>query len=200
MYNYTMSKPAVLVDIDDTIADAQTVLLEHVNRISPVKYRLEDLTRASRERNDNNYSLLVSQLLKQPDIIGSYLPFGDAVAAMERLHQAGFEIHIASSRREVLHEVTVQWLHHHGFANFITRIHPRSSTSRGHIFKVDAARIVNAVAAFDDTFDVVEALSATVPVVYLIDRPWNHGETTPANIKRSASFARAVDDFLKHQK
>ena len=192
-----MNKPAVLVDIDDTIADAQTVLLEHVNLMSPVQYRLEDLTRASREHNDNDYNRLVAQLLKQPDIIGSYLPFEDAVTAMEKLHQAGFEIHIASSRREVLHAVTTQWLRLHGFADFITRVHPRSSTSRGHLFKVEAASIVNAVAAFDDTFDVVEALSSTVPVVYLIDRPWNHGEPTPANVKRAGSFALAVDDFLE---
>ncbi len=191
-----MNKLAVLVDIDDTIADAQTVLLEHVNRVSPVKYRLEDLTRASRERNDNDYNRLVAQLLRQPDIIGSYLPFADAAAAMKKLHQAGFEIHIASSRKEVLHEVTIQWLRRHGFADFVTRVHPRSSLSRGHEFKVEAATSVNAVAAFDDTFNVVEALSAAVPVVYLIERPWNHGETTPVNVKRAGSFAAAVDDFL----
>lgn len=191
-----MNKLAVLVDIDDTIADAQTVLLEHVNLVSPVKYRLEDLTRSSREHNDNDYNRLVARLLQQPDIIGSYLPFEDAASAMEKLHRGGFEVHIASSRREVLHEATIQWLRHHGFADFITRVHPRSSASRGHVFKVEAATSVRAVAAFDDTFDVVEALSAAVPVVYLIERPWNHGEATPANVKRASSFAAAVDDFL----
>lgn len=196
MYHYIMNKPAVLVDIDDTIADAQTVLLDHVNRVSPVKYCHEDLTRASRESNDNDYNLLVAQLLKQPDIIGSYLPFKDAAAAMAQLHRAGFEIHIASSRREVLHEVTIQWLRRYGFADFITRVHPRSSASRGHTFKVEAATSVRAVAAFDDTFDVVEALSVTVPIVYLIKQPWNYGETMPINVRRATSFAAAVDDYL----
>lgn len=191
-----MNKPTVLVDIDDTISDSQTVILEHVNRLSPIRYRQEDLTRASREQDNNHYNRLVAHLLKQPDIIGSYLPFADAAAAMKKLHQAGFEIHIASSRKEVLHEVTIQWLRRHGFADFVTRVHPRSSLSRGHEFKVKAAASVNAVAAFDDTYDVVEALSAAVPIVYLIDRPWNHGEATPVNVKRAGSFAIAVDDFI----
>jgi hypothetical protein len=191
-----MNKLAVLVDIDDTIADAQTVLLEHVNLVSPTKYHHRGLTRAFRERDDNDYNRLVGQLLKQPDIVGSYQPFGDALDAMAELHQAGYAVHIASSRKEDLHAVTLQWLRRHGFADYVTQVHPRSSASRGHIFKVETATRLQAVAAFDDTFNVVEALSAAVPVVYLIERPWNQGEATPVNVKRASSFAAAVNDFL----
>ena len=194
-----MKQLAVLIDIDDTLADSQTVLLEHVNRVSSRPYTLSYLTQASREDDDDEYNKHVRELLRRPEIVASYQPFYDALQAVTRLHAAGYAVHICSSRKENLHETTTDWLAEHGFAPFIAKVHPRMSINRGHDFKVSVARSVQAVVAFDDTYEVVVALSQVVPTVYLIERPWNQDGDTPDNVTRHTSFATAVFDFLAYE-
>lgn len=192
-------KKSVLVDIDDTLSDTQVKILEYVNKHSARQYAYEELNSDFREGTAEGYeyNLLAREFLKTNELVRTCPPYLDALTAIKSLHELGFIIHIASSRRENLHDITVDWLKTHGFIDFVTEIHPRQSTLRGVEFKIAAATKTQAVAAFDDTLDVVEALSAVVPIVYLIDKPWNQKPYLPPNVERMPNFADAVNTFIR---
>ncbi len=189
-------KKAVLVDIDDTLADTQVKLIEHANKMGGRQYTYHEMTREFREKEVPEWADLVSDFLEQPELMEAVEPYADAIEAMKELHAAGYEIHIASSRKENLHSATVNWLAKHGLADYVDTIHGRFASQRGHAFKVESASKARAVAAFDDTLKVVQVLAKVVPTVYLIDRPWNQTKKLPANVVRSGSFADAVQSFL----
>ncbi|MDP4038468.1 MAG: hypothetical protein Q8P54_00655 [bacterium] len=189
------SRPVVLVDIDDTLADTQVKMLEYVNRNGDKTYQYHKLTREFRDGKIADYEKLVQEYLSRPDLVEEILPYDNTLEAMQRLETGGYEIHIVSTRKEPLHNSTIKWLSRHGFDQHIKKVHPRPSEKIGHKFKQDTANLVNAVAAFDDTLRVVIAMAEIVPVVYLIDKPWNQGKL-PRNIVRVSSFVEAVDLFL----
>lgn len=189
-------KQAVLVDIDDTLADTQVEILKYVNSQGKKQYKWEEMTIAFREGRKFRYERLVKKFLAQPHLMAACKPYNDALSAMKKLHNAGYAIHIASARHEPLHDVTIQWLEQHGFIDYVTEIHPRFSIQKGHEFKVAAAKKGGAVAAFDDTYDVSHALAGNGITVYLINKPWNKNEKLPPNIIRVDSFSHAVDLFL----
>lgn len=193
------SKPVVFVDVDDTISDTGRHMLEHINKGRGQPYLYDELTLDFREgkHEGKEYDNAVKELLR-PEIMTDTAPYPDAREALRRLHRAGYEIHIVSSRREPLHNVTLSWLERHGFADVIERVHPRPSSVNGKLFKRRLAEQLKPVALFDDTLDVVLELIGTVDTIFLIDKPWNNGSdiTLPANVVRSADFAQAVDTFL----
>ncbi len=187
----------VLVDIDDTLADAQPAILAYVNARSRTPLAYEQYSRAHREDKSTDHQRLVDEFMKQPELVLAYPPYHDALAAIQRLHAAGYLIHIASARKEPLHQTTIDWLAHHGFADYVTEIHGRSSKQLGHEFKQEVAAKVQAVAAFDDTQLVAETLANSNVMVYLIDRPWNAAAVVGTNIIRVPSFAAGVTRFLE---
>ncbi len=191
-----MSNKTVLIDIDDTLADTQTHILQYVNSNAKRHYKREEISRSFREGKSSEYTLLVKQFLNNADLVAQILPYSDALGAMQKLHQNNYAIHIVSARKQNLYDTTLAWLNQHGFADFIHHVHPRPNLSRGHVFKARVARDINPVAAFEDTYDVALALAREVPCVYLIDKPWNLAESIPANIVRASSFNDSVEDFL----
>ena len=190
----------LLVDIDDTLSDTQVAMLRYVNSKSAQPYRFEELTRAHREEAVPEYERLVQEFLADPQLVGQCRPYRTALAAMQQLHDAGYAIHIVSSRREPLHAVTTAWLKEHGFADYVDTIHPRSAQHTGKEFKQMIAGKIKPAAAFDDTLEVAEVLAGTGVLTYLIDRPWNAGEPLPKNICRAETFAAAAADFLNRQR
>jgi phosphoglycolate phosphatase-like HAD superfamily hydrolase len=186
----------VLVDIDDTLSDTQNPMLAYVNSKSSQPYTFDKMTREHREAGIPEYENLVQEFLARPDLVSKCPPFSDALDAMRRLHEAGYEIHIVSSRKEPLHAITETWLAEHGFADYVHQIHPRSSTQKGKEFKRIVAERIKPVAGFDDTLEVAEVLAEAGFPIYLIDKPWNTGDSLPQNITRADSFAAAVNDLL----
>jgi len=193
------AKPIVFVDVDDTIADTQRHVLRHINAGREQPYIYDKLDRSFREGNNagKEYDDAVQELLR-PEIMTETAPLAGALAAMERLHDAGYEVHIVSARREPLHDTTEEWLAKHGFADFVERIHRRSANLKGKAFKRQLAEQVKPAALFDDTLDVALELADTIDAIYLIDKPWNNdaGLTLPHNVVRTDDFAAAVDAFL----
>ena len=187
----------VFVDVDDTISDTQTAMLAYVNERASRRYSYEEMTEAYREGDHPEYEGFVRQFLNSPQLVLQNKPYADALAAMQRLHQAGYVIHIVSSRREPLHQVTLQWLERHGFADFIEEIHPRRASQKSNEFKRTTAERLRPLAAFDDTLSVVRELAAVCPVVYLIDKPWNAADDLPRNVVRADGFGQAVGLFLQ---
>lgn len=190
--------PNILIDIDDTLADLSSVMLDWVNdRLDP-PLAYDDLTREHREKGSGRYQELVNEALREPGQL-EVLPYPGALAAVRKLHAAGYGIHIASARKEHWHRTTCDWLAQHGFTELVRQVHPRSSTEKGTEFKRSVAERIQAVAAFDDTINVVLAVSETCPRTYLIDRPWNRGDVPgcPGRITRAAEFASAARHFLE---
>lgn len=193
-----MGSKTVLIDIDDTLADTQTHILQYVNSSSKRHYGREEISRDFREGKSGEYTFLVKQFLNNPDLVAQILPYRDALDAIQKLHQNNYAIHIVSARKENLYNTTLAWLNQHGFADFIHHVHPRPNLSRGHVFKAKVARAINPAAAFEDTYNVALALAREVPRIYLINKPWNLTEPIPANVVREPSFSDSVKDFLKH--
>jgi len=193
------AKPIVFVDVDDTIADTQNHVLRHINEGREQPYEYDKLDRRFREGSGDGkvYDKAVKELLR-PEIMTETAPLAGALAAMERLHDAGYEVHIVSSRREQLHDTTEKWLAKHSFADFVEHIHRRPDSLKGKAFKQQLAQLVKPVALFDDTLDVALELAETVDTIYLIDKPWNNDSDLklPPNIVRVDDFAAAVDAFL----
>lgn len=193
-------KKAVLVDIDDTIADTQVGILSYVNERASRRYDYEELDRRFREGGlEPEYDRLVREFLRTPELVAQARPYESALEGLKRLHEAGYEVHVASARKENLHDVTAEWLKRHGLIEYVTRIHPRMKTHRGPDFKKLAAEAAKAVAAFDDTYDVAEALAGTGVRVYLIEKPWNRHEPEAENIVPVHDFSEAVERFLMDQ-
>src|SRR5437588_4257029 len=127
---------SVLVDIDDTLSETQVEILKYINSKSEREYIWDELTREFREGKDPEYQKLVQEYLLQPELVGATLPYKDALDAIKKLHKNGYEIHIASSRKEMLHETTLTWLEKHGIINYIEKVHPRTSNKNDKDFKV----------------------------------------------------------------
>lgn len=188
----------VLVDVDDTLSDTQLVLIREVGRMTGQTFKFDEMTRAHREKEIDGWGEGVRQVLNDPEVMLTCQPSHLALEGLSLLHAGGFEPHIVSSRQEPLHEATATWLDQHGFAKYVSAIHPRLNGESGNSFKVRIAREQQFRAAFDDTFEVVVALAEVVPVVYVIDKPWNrgHDEELPDNVERVESFYDGVEEFL----
>lgn len=186
----------ILVDIDDTLAQTQKHNLEYIKNTHGKNYKFAEMTRGFREGKNKQYDHLVGKFLKNEQLVREIKPYSFALNALKQLHNAGHSIHIASSRKENLHKVTEDWLHEHGFADYIHHIHPRYSEHKGKEFKVKTVIENNITIAFDDTWDVAEALAEADVRVYLIHKPWNKDEQLPKNIIRVDNFAEGVKMFL----
>jgi uncharacterized HAD superfamily protein len=195
------NKSAIMVDVDDTISDTQRLFLREIERQFKTRYNYDDLTPDFRTGGALEYEAYIQRLLKQPSTMAATEPYKGARQALESLHQAGFQVHIVSSRKEVLHGITADWLKRYGFNQYVTKIHPRPGDVNGSRFKLMVAKSIKAKVAFDDTLDVVVELAQAGVEGYLIDKPWNRVEQPlPAKVIRANSFVAAVELFLLNQK
>ena len=192
----TMSR--LMIDVDDTIADTQKLLIEKINPLTDHRYSFEGMTRGHRENaaEFDEWNDHVRRLLKMPNDIALIKPSAGAQPAFERLFHHDFDPDITTARKAPLFDCTDQWLKEYHFWPFVNEIHRRRDNERGVEFKCRIAREYQFAAAFDDTADVVEALSRFVPVVYLINKPWNVDTDFPSNVIRVKSFAEGVDRLL----
>jgi|ERR1035437_1594571 uncharacterized HAD superfamily protein len=189
-------KQSILVDIDDTLAATQNAMTKYVNSKSQRQFFYEEMNREFRESNTPEWSDLIDEYLTKPELVIAIAPYHDALEGIKLLHDAGCEIHIASARKEDLHQVTHKWLDTHGFIDYITKVHGRHGSVRSNDFKLSSAKLSNATVAFDDTYEVAEVLAENGLAVYLIAKPWNQEEPLHPNMKLVSSFREGVDDFL----
>ncbi len=189
----------ILVDIDDTLAQTQSHNIDYIKKQHGKDYNFSDMTREYREGHDIEYAKLVGQFLQDKQVISEIKPYSFALDSLKMLHQAGHTIHIVSSRRENLHKVTEDWLREHGFIDYVHLIHPRYSNLHGKDFKLKIAQDNKLTIAFDDTWDVSEALAGAGVRVFLIHKPWNQDEELTNMIIRVDDFRTGVELFLSEQ-
>jgi len=188
----------VLVDVDDTLSETQHVLIREVAKLTGQHFPFDEMTREHREKEIEGWGAAVREVLKDPEAMLTCQPSHLALEGLKLLRAEGAEPHIVSSRQEPLHQATAMWLDMHGFAKYVARIHPRLNGEGGNEFKVRIAQEQQFVAAFDDTYEVVQSLAEVVPTVYMIDKPWNrgHDDGLPSNVLRVESFRDGVGRFI----
>ncbi len=189
-------KPAVIVDIDDTLADTQAGLLPYVNARASRHYEFVDLTRSLREDEHTEYWRLAQDFLLHPELVMHQASFPGGVAAIKKLLAAGYRVHFASARKSPLHQLTLDWLKNNGLTGDDIFVHNRPSDIRGAGFKLAVAKETDAIAAFDDTYNVAEVLTQAGIDMYLLDKPWNHDEPPLPGLHRVVSLDAGVDEFL----
>ena len=97
----------VIIDIDDTLADLCSVLLEWVNERLDAPLRYEQLTRDHRESGSGEYQQLVDQALNDPQQL-KVLPCRGALDAVQICRQrqatpAHFRKRLFNHLRSVAH-------------------------------------------------------------------------------------------------
>lgn len=188
----------VLVDVDDTLCETQKKINEFVRKETGQKITLADVTLQLREDDGSDYQRLARLWLNRPEQVLACKPYPTALTGIQLLHQADYQIHVASSRKAPLHDVTEKWLEQHGFTEYIVAFHPRADNLGSVEFKLQVANKTGTSVAFDDTLKVAESLAGNGVFVYLIDRPWNKGHSQSAKIVRRKSFYQAVQHHLKN--
>jgi uncharacterized HAD superfamily protein len=194
-----MSIKRALVDIDDTIADTQKMLIEKVSENTGHKYVFEEMDRDYREGDGEHTKLwreAVWDILKRPDVMITVSPSKGALEAIVELGNNGVDPDIVTARKQILADATGEWLETHGFAHHIHQRPIREDGESGVEFKLRVARENNYDVAFDDTYDVAVALADIIPTVYLIHKPWNDGHPLKENMIRVNSFSEGVRHYL----
>jgi hypothetical protein len=191
---------ALLVDLDDTLHAMQREVLRHIARRTGDKLNYWSMDSETIEHQRSRDNAIVQDFLGRPDLVMKGRPYARSLEGVRLLHEAGYHLHIVSSRQEPLHQATEDWLASYGFRDYIHQIHRRYSTMRGRDFKTQVAAEIGAVAAFDDTPTVVEELVKHGVLVYLIRRPWNRQIVPGPSIQPFPSFYRAAVAFLQTQR
>lgn len=189
-----------LVDVDDTLAQLQREIIKFVNLHAPRSYTWDDMTYAARTGKNTEYQMLVDSFLSRPELSYRARIFPSVKPALEMLKGAGYKVHIASARKEQLHQTTIDWLSKHNIHAHVDRIHPRFSHQKSAEFKISVAKRINASVAFDDTYDIAQALATSGVKTYLLDKPWNRLETKHQNIVRVKNFKGGVLHLLNGSK
>jgi uncharacterized HAD superfamily protein len=108
----TRRPPAILVDIDSTLYDADPVYLRYFDRLFGVKVEPHDLLdynfwggRLTSEQFDE----VITWLHCEEEILGA-VPYPGAVEALRMWAAAGVDIHIVSDRKPHTRAATVRWL------------------------------------------------------------------------------------------
>lgn len=123
-------------------------------------------------------------------------PYADATEALERIVNAGHEIHFITARAERRRVVTEQWLRQKGLLNYArtVRLKPRGDfrpdAPPGRYdpyssadYKVRVAKELHLDRFCEDDVVIAEMLAKAGVPVWLFDRPWNR-ELAHPNIRR----------------
>ena len=186
-----MSKE-VLVDIDDTIAQTQKVIVQKINSHLGRNLRLSDFTFEVRENLSPSVQEILKNFFVDREAVLLVPVYPSALNGVKLLHENGYGIHFVSSRKSPTRYYTRDWLETHGFGPYIAEVHPRDRNLSGPEFKLSVARITQAEAAFDDQIRIAQTLAQNGLIVYLVSRPWNSELKRWSNIKRVRSFKQGA--------
>jgi len=195
-----MNSKAVLVDIDNTIAQTQHAYISYANAMSAVPFVFEEITREYTDDIDDPFEALVRGFITSKDYentVEAIVPYPDVREAFELLHRAGFRLCVASSRIEDWHQPTAQWLDTHGLLPYVDSLYLRTQDIDSDDFKQAVAALSGARYAFDDSASTGKLLTA-LDTFYLIDQPWNRDITSPNRMLRVKSFKDGVLHLLSN--
>jgi hypothetical protein len=159
--------------------------------------RLSNLTFEVRENLSPSVQEILDRFFVDKEAILLIPAYPSSLAGIKLLHEAGYRIHVVSSRKSPTRYHSRQWLEAHGFEPFITEIHPRDRNLSGPEFKLAIAQKTQAEAAFDDQVRIAQTLAQNGIQVYLVSRPWNSELRRFDNVLRVRSFLRGAQIHVK---
>lgn len=185
-------RKVALLDLDDTLAATNRHMLQYGKDNHNSPYRYEQLTRQFRENEPDDWNIVVKGFLTDIAQVEAVEVYPFVPQALNDLKALGYEIHLATARKSLLHPITSRWLEKHGLSQYVDSIHPRPDDVKSTQFKIDVAKKIGATIAFDDTYDIAETLAEFGLLVYLMEKPWNKGEPLHKNMIPVHDFAAAV--------
>lgn len=165
----------IVVDIDNTLADTQSALLEYVARMSGGRIPSVIVRKELRGDGVEWYEPYVRRFIESTNYQTTVLgikPYATSIEAMEVLSTLG-NVHIVSSRINNWHDATYEWLRLHNFQKYIQGVYLRDINERSVNFKKRIATEIKADYLFDDSLDIVLELGSSVRTSYLINQIWN---------------------------
>lgn len=192
-----MKHKIALVDVDDTLAATQRSILSYLRRHHDMNYRFHDISEDFREGRHREYQTLVNRFLSYAENSYRIPLLPSAKIGLHRLSDAGYQIHIFSSRKEPLHAATERWLSKHDLLSYINEIHPRYSHQSSTEFKLSVAKRTKADIAFDDTHSIALTLANSGLRTFLIKKPWNRNNFEQSNLVKVRNFNHGVSLALE---
>jgi phosphoglycolate phosphatase-like HAD superfamily hydrolase len=160
--------------------------------------RLSDLTFEAREKLSPSVQEILDSFFVDKEAILLIPPYPSSLAGVRLLHEAGYKIHVVSSRKSPTRYYSRDWLEVHGFGPFIAEVHPRDRDLSGPEFKLVIAQKTQAEATFDDQIKIARTLAQNGILVYLVSRPWNLELKRFDHVLRVRSFLQGAQVHVKN--
>ena len=184
----------IYVDFDDVLCETARGLLGLLEREYGKRVAFEALT---------DFDLEVSlglpkaqfdhffQLVHRPDELLSYKPIPEALAALDRWTQAGFEIAIVTGRPTTAREVSLEWLAAHQVAYHSFTMVDKYGREKGNgALSMAELTAMEFTLAVEDAPQMAQYLADSMAThVALVDRPWNRSLPAQNGITRVTSWS-----------
>jgi uncharacterized HAD superfamily protein len=184
------------VDMDDVLLDFTEHLLRFVNakygtnhqRKDSFNFNLEHVWKVPKE--DVDRKILEFYSSKEHN---EAPPFPEALDGIRELKAAGHELHLITSKPDILKDVTLRWLRTHfsdafSDAHFMNEFHGTGAKRT----KAEVCKLLGVEIFIDDALHNARSISATGIPVLLLDAPWNQ-EKVEAPITRVKSWKDIVE-------
>jgi len=189
-----MVELAIALDLENTIMDTNSFLLQKIYEIEGKKYTLEDINHWDFRVigiDITRYIFLTKEGLKNPEAILPTEP--DLDEKLGKIIEMGYEIDILTARQDSEEEIK-RWLAYH-------KIPYRYFRKTNHMGESKLPYLIsNYIAAVDDNPNLAEEINEGLNLfLFLYDRPWNRNVREKRNVIRVRNFEEVIQ-FLKRLK
>lgn len=186
-------KTLIGVDCDGVLA-SDRLLWQRMHKQFPehIPAHYEDLQTFEWPRATPETTALCLELSADPLFMSWLQPMPQMIAAMHRLHDEGYRIHVITARPECVRRATARWLRRLGVDECVEAI----TCVEGGMAKVPLARALGVAAFIEDNHATAEAMGAAGIRSYLLDAPYNR---LPAEQSiRMQGWQKLLDDLTLH--
>ena len=197
-------KKILCFDLDDTICDTSTVILEQAGRFNKEEFNIHEPLHAHDNCSDfleflNAFGWGEEQIesffdKNYPAFLEEVVPKVGVVDTIHKLHLSGWKIHIVTSRREIngrVYLMTEKWLQKHGVIF--------DSLTIEAINKIPILKDKETDFFFDDSIKNCIHASQSGITSFLMDTPYNRAFSC-REIERIKSFSDIPDVLLAYDK
>jgi uncharacterized HAD superfamily protein len=194
------SSKTIYVDLDDVLCQAARHFLMIVEREFGKKVEYDQLTDfdvghscglTSTEREK------LYEVVHRPDELLSMAPIGEAIEALKRWEDQGFDVAIVTGRPPDSYDASIQWLAKHRIAySSFTVVDKYSRFATENTIAISLAELAARRFrwAVEDSLPMAQYLAGAMNVpVALIDCPWNRADAEHPGINRFRNW-RAIAD------
>ena len=192
----------VAVDADETLVQFRQGVADYAWAKLKREYTADQIYPDPYQNGDDELARIIEDFLDQPDEVEQLKPYLGAALGLHILREEGYVSHLISSRRaSVLQKATDYWVDINGLRPYLPGIH-LSDGWFGPKFKVDKAKELKVVAAFDDDDFIARSYASSGIPVFRICNSNRHRLMLVAGIPlitQHPSFLEAVRAFISKQ-